>query len=938
MSEVVEVSGELGNFTVKVKHNPRYIDMDKCIACGLCAQKCPRKVDDEFNQGLNQRKSAYIKYAQSIPLKYVIDGETCIYLTRGKCKACEKFCPTSAINFDDKADIATLNVGAVILSPGFKPFDPKGFDFYGYGTIPDVVTSMEYERLLSSSGPCMGHLTRPSDSKEPRRIAWIQCVGSRNTNRCANGYCSSVCCMYAIKEALVTAEHTSGGGLEQTIFFMDIRSHGKDFDRFYEGAKAKGVRFVRARPHSIEPGVGNSGVVMRYTTEDGRTRVEEFDLAVLSIGLEPPADAQQLADMFKLNLDHYRFAQTSDLAPGCTNQPGVYVAGAFQAPKVIQRSVTEASTAAGEAATALIQSRGELTRRKTYPAERSVAGDETRIGVFVCSCGINIAGVINVDEVTKYARSLPHVVLAENNLFSCSADTQELMAKKISEHRLNRVVIAACTPRTHEPLFQDTLRETGLNPYLVEMANIRNQNAWVHQREPEKATEKAKDQVRMAVAKTALSVPLASGRVNVVPKALVIGGGVAGMAAAMSLADQSFQTVLLEKSDRLGGNAWKVNATDQGEAIRPYLESLIQKVEQHPNIKVLKNAQLKTAVGSVGSFVSEIQVNGEPRAVTYGVAVLATGGRESRPDEYLYGEDPRVVTHLEFDALLRDQPAELRKAQSVAFIQCVGSRDERRPYCSRVCCTHSVKAALSLKGLNPQMNVYVLYRDMRTYGAREDLYRKARDLGVIFIRYDLDRKPVVRRDGADLTIDVFDPILQMPVAIAADRLVLAAAVEANETRELVELYKCAINADGFLNEAHPKLRPVDMSVDGLFVAGLCNYPKPLNETIAQAKAAAARAATILSQTEMTLDAIKSFVTDKCDGCALCLDVCPYRAIKLEDYAGADGRGHRRIATDPALCKGCGLCAATCPKGGVYVHGFTLDQLKAQVAAALEDVA
>ena len=935
---MVEVSGELGNFTVKVKHNPRYIDMDKCIACGLCAQKCPRKVADEFNQGLNQRKSAYIKYAQSIPLKYVIDGETCIYLTRGKCKACEKFCPTSAINFDDKAEIVTLNVGAVILSPGFKPFDPKGFDFYGYGTIPDVVTSMEYERLLSSSGPCMGHLTRPSDSKEPRRIAWIQCVGSRNTNRCANGYCSSVCCMYAIKEALVTAEHTSGGGLEQTIFFMDIRSHGKDFDRFYEGAKAKGVRFVRARPHSIEPGVGNSGVVMRYTTEDGRTLVEEFDLAVLSIGLEPPADAQQLADMFKLNLDHYRFAQTSDLTPGCTNQPGVYVAGAFQAPKVIQRSVTEASSAAAEAATALIQSRGELTRRKTYPAERSVAGDETRIGVFVCSCGINIAGVINVDEVTKYARSLPHVVLAENNLFSCSADTQELMAKKISEHRLNRVVIAACTPRTHEPLFQDTLRETGLNPYLVEMANIRNQNAWVHQREPEKATDKAKDQVRMAVAKTALSVPLESGRVNVVPKALVIGGGVAGMAAAMSLADQSFQTVLLEKSDRLGGNAWKVNTTDQGEAIRPYLESLIQKVELHPNIKVLKNAQLKTAVGSVGSFVSEIQVNGDQRAVTYGVAVLATGGRESRPDEYLYGEDPRVVTHLEFDALLRDQPAELRKAQSVAFIQCVGSRDERRPYCSRVCCTHSVKAALSLKGLNPQMNVYVLYRDMRTYGAREDLYRKARDLGVIFIRYDLDRKPVVRRDGADLTIDVFDPILQMPVTIAADRLVLAAAVEANETRELVELYKCAINADGFLNEAHPKLRPVDMSVDGLFVAGLCNYPKPLNETIAQAKAAAARAAIILSQTEMTLDAIKSFVTDKCDGCALCLDVCPYRAIKLEDYAGADGRGHRRIATDPALCKGCGLCAATCPKGGVYVHGFTLDQLKAQVAAALEDVA
>jgi heterodisulfide reductase subunit A len=938
LSEVVEVSGEIGNFTVKIKKSPRYIDMDKCIACGLCAQKCPRKVDDEFNMGLNKRKSAYIKYGQSVPLKYAIDSTTCTYLNRGKCRACEKFCPTSAINFEDKEEIATLNVGAVILTPGFKPFDPSGFDFYGYGKIPDVVTSLEYERLLSSSGPCMGHLVRPSDSTEPRRIAWIQCVGSRNTNRCENGYCSSVCCMYAIKEALVTAEHTSGGDIDQAIFYMDIRSHGKEFDRFYEGAKAKGVRFVRARPHSIDPGKDNAGVSLRYTTEDGRMQVEDFDLAVLSIGMEPTADAKRLADIFGMELDHYRFAKTSDFTPVTTSRPGVFVAGAFQAPKAIPRSVAEASTAACEAAVALMLSRGELTQQKTYPAERSVSAEEVRIGVFVCSCGINIAGIINVDEVTKYARTLPHVVVAENNLFSCSADTQELMAKKIAEHRLNRVVIAACTPRTHEPLFQDTLMVSALNPYLVEMANIRNQNSWVHQREPEKATAKAKDQVHMAVAKAALSVPIQRSKVTVVPKALVIGGGMAGMHAALSLADQDFQTVLLEKSDRLGGNGWKVNTTDRGLAVRPYLESVIARVEKHPKIKVLKNAELKTAVGSVGSFVSEVRVNGEERAVTYGVAVVATGGKESRPKEYLYGEDPRVMTHLEFDAVMRDNPGSLGKAKSVVFIQCVGSRDERRPYCSRVCCTHSVKAALALKELNSRMNIYVLNRDIRTYGEREDLYRKARDLGVIFIRYDVDRKPMVRREGDDVTVDVFDPILQMPVSIAADHLVLAAAIEPNVTQDLVELYKCAANADGFLNEAHPKLRPVDMAVDGLFVAGLCNYPKPLNESIGQAKAAAARAAVILSQTEMTLDAIKSFVTDRCDGCALCLDVCPYRAIKLEEYQGDDSRMHRRIVTDKALCKGCGLCAATCPKGGVYVHGFTHDQLKAQVAAALEDVA
>ena len=938
LSEVVDVSGDVGNFTVTLKKSPRYIDMDKCIACGLCAQKCPRKVRDEFNLGLSDRTSAYIRYGQSVPLKYAIDGKTCIYLTRGKCKACEKFCPTSAINFEDREAQVTLNVGSVILAPGFKPFDPSGFDFYGYRRIPDVVTSLEYERLLSSGGPNMGHLVRPSDRTEPRRIAWIQCVGSRNTNRCTNGYCSSVCCMYAIKEALVTAEHTSGDGLEQAIFFMDIRSHGKDFDRFYEGAKAKGVRFVRARPHSIEAGAGNHGVVMRYATEEGAMKVEAFDLAVLSVGLEPAADARDLARIFRFDLDEYGFARTSDFAPVSTNRPGVFVAGAFQAPKAIPRSVAEASTAACEAATVLIAARGALTRTRSYPPERSVAGEAARIGVFVCSCGINISGIVNVDEVVKYARTLPGVVLAENNLFSCSADTQELMVKKIGEHRLNRVVIAACTPRTHEPLFQDTLRESSLNPYLVEMANIRNQNAWVHQREPERATAKAKDQVRMAVAKAALSASIARGRVNVIPKALVIGGGLGGMHAALSMAEQGFHTTLLEQSDHLGGNAWRFNTTDQGLPVRPHLESLIAAVEQHPRIEVLKKAELASATGSVGSFVSRVNVEGQEREIAYGAAVIAIGGQESQPTEYLYGEDARVLTHLEFDGLLREDPAALKRAQSVAFIQCVGSRDERRPYCSRICCTHTVKAAAALKELNPQMNVTVVYRDMRTYGERETLYRKARDLGVLFIRYDLDRKPHVRREGADLRVDVFDPILQLPVAVAVDYLVLAAAVEPRDSRGLVELYKCNANADGFLNEAHPKLRPVDMSVDGLFVAGLCNYPKPMDETIAQAKAAAVRAGGILSQTEMTLDAIKSCVTDRCDGCALCLDVCPYRAIAIEDYAAEDGRNHRRIRTDAALCKGCGLCAATCPKGGVFVHGFTLEQLKAQVAAALEDVA
>jgi heterodisulfide reductase subunit A len=555
--------------------------------------------------------------------------------------------------------------------------------------------------------------------------------------------------------------------------------------------------------------------------------------------------------------------------------------------------------------------------------------------VFVCSCGINIASVVDVDAMVEYARQLPNVEFVENNLFTCSADTQELMAEKIKAHNLNRIVIAACTPRTHEPLFQDTLREAGLNPYLVEMANIRNQNSWVHQNEPEKATAKALDQLRMAVAKASRNRPLDRIKMGVVQKSLVIGGGVAGMQAALSLADQGYDTVLLEKTDCLGGNAWHLQKSDRNEDIRSMLKHMIDQIEQHPRIKVLKNATLQSATGSVGNFVSKVAVNGDTRAVTYGVAVVATGGKESVPDEYLHGEDNRVMTHLAFDRLLQEKPSAPENAASVVFIQCVGSREPRRPYCSRVCCTHSIKSAIELKERNPQLQVAILYRDIRTYGKREDFYQRARQLGVLFMRYDVEDKPRVTKDREGLWIETFDPILQQPVRIFADYLVLAAAIDPHPNRELVALYKCAANADGFLSEAHPKLRPVDMSVDGLYLAGLCNYPKPVDESIGQAMAAASRAGVILNQEEIMLDAIKSYVTDQCDGCGLCLDVCPYRAIALEEYADDSGRNHKRIKTEPALCKGCGVCAATCPKGGVEVHGFTLDQLKAQVSAALQ---
>jgi heterodisulfide reductase subunit A len=918
---------------VTIRQNPRFVDEKKCIACGLCAQKCPKKVADDYNAGLSKRKAAYIKYGQTVPLKYAIDPEHCIYQTKGKCGICVEVCPTNAIDHNMKPVSRQLNVGAIILAPGFKPFSPAGIDYYGYDDIKDVVTSLEYERLLSASGPTMGHLKRPSDGQEPVKTAWIQCVGSRNTNCADNGYCSSVCCMYSIKQAVMTQSHLPEGA-EQTIFYMDIRAYGKEYERYYQSSIDKGVKYIKARPHSLIKGPDGHGVTMTWADEAGNTHDEFFDMVVLSIGLEAPKDALELAEKCNITLDKFSFAETSSFDPVGTSQKGIYVTGAFQSPKAIPQSVAMASSAAAQVKADLAEARGTLAVEKKFVEEFDIADQEPRIGVFVCSCGTNIASVVDVKAVAEYAASLPGVQYIENNMFTCSSDTQSLIADTIREKELNAIVIAACTPRTHEPLFQETLQNCGLNKYMVEMANIRNMNSWVHPKEPEKATQKAKDQVRMAVAKVSKNYPLEDIEVNITPKALIVGAGIAGMNAALNLADQGYETILIDKNETLGGIANHLSRTWKNEEIKEYLTSLENRVMRHDLIRVYRNTTLSSVSGFVGSFTGELSVNGKPKTIEFGACVLATGATEYKPDEYLYKQDDRVFTELELNAAVQQYPDFLNKINSSVFIQCVGSRDESRPYCSRVCCTQSIKKAVELKKMKPDMDVFILYRDIRTYSDRELLYQEARNLGVIFIRYTLASKPVVEKDADGLQITVFDPVLQQKVMITADMLVLATAVVPNSTAPFVEMFKCGVNADGFLMEAHPKLRPVDSNVDGLFLAGMCHYPKPVDESIAQGKAAASRAGVILSKKTLKLDAIKSAVTHNCDGCALCIDICPFNAIELVQYTDEQDRPHRKIKTNQALCKGCGICSATCPKDGVVVNGFTLGQLKAQVDAIL----
>jgi len=926
---VAELTGRAGDFTVTLTKKPRYVDMDKCIGCGVCAEKCPRKVDDEYNLGLAKRKAIYLKYSQTVPLKYAIDPVTCIYFKKGTCKACEKFCPSGAINLEDQEERFAIQVGAVVLATGFAPFNPGVFDTYGYGRYPGVVTSLEFERILSASGPFEGHVVRPKDKKEPEKIAWLQCVGSRDLKPGAHSYCSGVCCMYAIKQAVIAKEH-AGADLDAAIFFMDMRTYGKDFDRYYQKAEHEaGVRFVRSRVHSLSPASPDSlDIRLEYVDDQGKLQEEIFDLVVLSIGLEASEQFRNLCQRLDVKLDGHGFTSTSSFAPVTASRPGVYVCGAAAGPKDIPYSVMEASAAAAAAAGELSPARFSLVSTKTYPPERDVSREEPRIGVFVCNCGINISGVVNVSEVAAHARSLPHVVYVEENLYTCSQDTQDKLTEVIREHGLNRVVVAACSPRTHEPLFQETMNNAGLNKYLFEMANIRNQDSWVHAQEPEIATRKAKDLVTMAVAKSALLNPLQEADLPITQTALVVGGGLAGMAAALNLAQQGYPVHLVEKTGVLGGNARQLLTTYRGEDVGAFLERLEARIFQEPRITVHRQASITGVDGFVGNFKTTIATGNGAAVIDHGVAVLATGAKEYKPTEYLYGQHPGVITQLEFDEMLRRRDPRLAQAQTMAFIQCVGSREDHRPYCSKVCCTHSVKGALELLEVDPGADIYVLYRDMRTYGDREDLYHQARNRGVIFNRYSRDKKPVVTAQGEKLRVEFRDHILARPLAVEVDLLILAAAIESHQDQSLAQMYRVPLDADGWFLEAHQKLRPVDFANDGVFLCGMAHYPKPLEESIAQAQAAAARAATVLSKGTVKAGGLVSRITpDFCCGCQICVNVCPYQAIAFHDSLGV-------AQVNEVLCKGCGACAAACPCEAPVLLGFNNRQLYAQIRSVL----
>ncbi len=932
-TEVEHVEGEGGDFQVTLTKKPRYIIEDKCTGCTTCVEYCPVMVPDAYNQDLSSNKAIHIYFSQAVPLITYID-ENCLFLKEEKCRICEGVCENDAIDLHQRPEKLKVKVGAVILSPGYDIFDPKVKGDYGYGQFENVVTSLDFERLLCATGPYEGEILRASDKQHPHKLAWIQCVGSRRVTPGDNSYCSAVCCTYTQKQVILTKDHDPEA--QCTIFHNDIRSYGKDFELYYKRTtELPGIRFIRSYVSVVGEIPETKNVVVRYATPDEGVKEEEFEMVVLSVGLNPPADYEDLAKKFGIELNAHGFCKATPTNLMETTREGIFVSGAFQGPVDIPESVFGASGAGSQCGELLQYRRDKLTKARVYPPEKDVSTEEPRIGVFVCHCGANIGRVVDVPSTVEYAQTLPNVVYAQEQLFSCATNSAQEITDMIKEKGLNRVVVAACSPRTLEPLFWDTLREAGLNQYFFDMANIREHNSWVHSKEPEDATKKAKDIIRMSVARACHLEPLQEIDLPVNKAGLVVGGGIAGMTCALSIAKQGHEVYLVEKDKDLGGIARRIHYTLEGLDVQAYLRDLMRKVYEHPLIHVYTDATIKEATGYVGNFVTKVSSERGPAEIKHGAAVIAIGADEYKPTEYLYGQDDRVATQLELEEKIARSDEKLMNCRNLVMIQCVGCRNEDREYCARVCCSHAIKNALKLKEINPEVDIYILFRDMRTYGFLEDYYREASEREVKFIRYEPEDKPeaeAVEEGGRPvLRVSVNDPILDQKLAIDADYLVLSAAVippAANE--ETAQLFKVTLGPDDFFKEAHVKLRPVEFSAEGVYLCGMAHYPKHISEVINQSYGAAGRALTLLSHDIVTVSGSVCEVDEKkCIGCGACVSACTYGAVEFRET-----RQGKKAVVNPVICKGDGLCNAKCPTGAISLKHFTDEELLSQIDAAV----
>ncbi|RZN50013.1 CoB--CoM heterodisulfide reductase iron-sulfur subunit A family protein [archaeon] len=919
LTDVVGATKHANGYMLTLNKRPRYVDIDKCTGCRECMAKCPVKISLPNEEKFGTVKAIHFDFDQAIPAVPHIEADRCLMLTKGKCGNCAKFCDKDAVDFEQQPEEVAIDVSSVVLATGARPYDPTDRPEYGYGKYKNVITAMELERLLSASGPTEGEVVRASDKKHPRRVAFINCVGSRD-HRVGRGYCSKVCCMYGIKEALLVRDHDEDA--EVTIFYIDIRASGKGYEEFFQNAKER-IRFVRARPGEIHE-LENDDLLVRYEdTEAQEVREETFDMVVLNTALVPTEDTHELSRLFGVSTNEYGFfTPPADISkPIDTDAAGVYVIGACQGPNDITDCVSQSIGPVAKgyemAGDIKLPERGELPGAPDGPP---------RVGVFVCHCGKNIGRYVDVPSVAEYARSLPGVVYAEDSMFTCSDQGQSSIKKKIKEHKLNRVVVAACSPKTHEATFQEALEGAGLNPYLLEMANIRNQCSWVHSKEHDKATEKAKDLVKMAVAKARLLEPLYEREVNVNPRSVVIGGGVTGLISALELSQNGFAVSLIERSSTLGGKANLATNQPDGSNPSDIVQSLSRKIKEDDDITVHFNSEVTAVDGFVGDFTLTFSTPEGEAKVPCGTVVIATGFDFANPASSGFECKGDVISEERFIGRLKEGRLE---GKDFVFILCVGSRNEKHPHCSRFCCLSSLNQIRELLETHPDANVTVLYRDIRAYGYHEDIYKDVADRGARFIRYSPESMPRINYDNN--TLMVFDTTSDTTKHIHFDSCVLErGAIPSKGTDKLRQLFKVSSSPSGFFAEAHLKLAPLDTALDGVFIAGGCQYPKTISESISQGVSAAGRAAIVMGRKVYEVIPIAASIDpNRCVACRLCEKLCPYSALRLSD----DGT-HMDVIT--VSCKGCGTCAAFCPSNAITLSGFTYGQEKEMIKAALEE--
>jgi heterodisulfide reductase subunit A2 len=933
-THVVDIAGQAGDFTISLRQEPRYIDIERCIGCGYCAEVCPVELPDPYQQSMTTRKAAYKVAARAAPDAYVIErGSYC-----DACGKCVEVCPSRAINLDDHPHLVSVQVGAIVLALGFHVYDPSELGELGYRRFPNVLHAMEYERLASRSGPTEGVIKRPSDHQPPRSIAWLQCIGSRDQE---HPYCSSICCMYATKEAIL-AKQRLGKDVKCQIFLMDERAFNKEYGTYFERARQQhDIGYHRCRVSEVHEDPLTHDLILNYADPGGALHQERFDIVVLATGLEPPTSAEHFTHLLDLELNEFGFCETDKFTPLQTSHSGVFVCGAFSSPKEISETILDASGAAMEAMRLLNNRLNTYPYSREYPfltrndlpPERDVSQQPSRIGLFACRCGGFISDEIDLEALLESSRAWPEVVHRQLQDFSCFPENLLQLQRQIEEQDLNRVVIAACSNRTHDSLFQRTVRKAGLNPYLVELVNLREQCSQVHLWQPKLANRKAQELVRVAVERVRLAQPVYKKRHKCRPSALVIGGGLSGMTAALSIADSGYSVHLVERSEVLGGNLQNMYYVAEGYNPRRLGRDLINRVRAHPRITTLTRTELTHFEGHIGFFRSALRTlrpDGASLAtqIEHGVTIVATGGSETLDHPWL--SLPGVLTQRQLEEKIIHAPKEVASLKDVVMIQCV--QPEGIPdYCSRVCCTNAMKNAIRLKLFNPNCRVTVLYKNIVTYGFREEYYTEARRLGVAFVRYTSDQPPEVLQVGAHLKVRLPDLSLDRWLELPADLVTLSMSiVPATGAAALAEMLRVPLSSEGYFEEAQMKLRPMDFMREGIFLAGMAHYPKFIEESISHAQAAAARAVTLLSQSEaLYLGGVVAVVDpQKCVGCLTCTRTCPFgipQVIQESGRAGIGGLGGAAFI-DTALCQGCGTCTGECPANAIQLVNYTDEQI------------